>query len=330
MSSDIELVQTALVEFDKVAEGLKQLETNYKGVVYDVGSTEGLKTAKAARVVLRTPRYEVERIRKSAKAPLLAIGKRLDCEAARIISAIMKLEDPIHAQISAEEDRIEAQKQAAIDAENERIADIHSRINSMRNTVSQCAHLSADQLAKAINEMEATDIDDSYQEFKQQAEDARMAAIGALDKLHAGAVTREAEAERVKAERAELEKLRAEQLERDRISRERLVEENRIAQKSRDEETAVQREELRREREQLEADAAHNRRIQAQRDAELLSARQALDAEQAALRAPKVSPLPSAENRKPSKEQILRVLADHFGVKEQSVRQWLTHYDWQA
>src|ERR1017187_7000203 len=122
MATDIELVSTALADFDKVAAGLAILEKNYKGILYDVETSSGMAMAKASRVALRNPRYEIERIRKSVKAPLISIGKKLDGEAARITAEILKLEDPIQEQIKNEEERIERERQAAIDTENERIA----------------------------------------------------------------------------------------------------------------------------------------------------------------------------------------------------------------
>lgn len=60
----------------------------------------------------REPRYEVERIRKAAKAPILAIGKRLDADAARITAELEKIEAPIDAQIKAEEREAKARRDA--------------------------------------------------------------------------------------------------------------------------------------------------------------------------------------------------------------------------
>ncbi len=108
MNTDLQIIERALVEFSAVEAGLAVLRNDYANVVYDVATTAGMNDAKAARVALREPRYEIERIRKSAKAPLLALGKKLDSDAARITAEIEKLEGPIDAQIKAEEGRKEA------------------------------------------------------------------------------------------------------------------------------------------------------------------------------------------------------------------------------
>lgn len=71
MATDIEQVQTALTEFDRVGAGLAQLAKNYSGVLYDVETPQGLAHAKAARLALRTPRYESDE-RNSQGAEVIA------------------------------------------------------------------------------------------------------------------------------------------------------------------------------------------------------------------------------------------------------------------
>ena len=112
MSTELTEVTKAVAEFDRVGAGLAELRKQYGNVVYDVTTTAGMNDAKVARAAIREPRYEIERIRKAAKAPILALGKKLDTEAARITSELEKLERPIDGAIKAEEDRKEAEKQA--------------------------------------------------------------------------------------------------------------------------------------------------------------------------------------------------------------------------
>lgn len=329
MSTDIELVQTALVEFDRVAAGLAQLEKNYAGVVYDVEEPRGLEHAKAARVALRTPRYEVERIRKSAKAPLLAIGKKLDTEAARITSEIMKLEDPIDQQIKTEEWRKGAEKQAAIAAEARRQADIQTRIAAIRNRASIGTASSA-QIDQERADLANLPIDESFAEFQQQATDAKGATLNTLEQLHAAAVAREAEAERIKAERVELARLRAEQEQRDVAERARLAEEDRLARAQRDAANAQQEAANRAERERIaeesrlarEAQAAETERLARERAAferQLAETRAAQDAVDAKAR----EEARLASIKKPADAEIIRVLAEHYRVPQAKVKQWL-------
>ena len=87
MTTDIEQVGQALTEYSKVEAGLAAFRERHGSTVFDVTTTAGLDAAKDARAEIRAPRYEIERIRKGAKAPLLALGKRIDTEAARIVIA---------------------------------------------------------------------------------------------------------------------------------------------------------------------------------------------------------------------------------------------------
>ena len=109
MSTNIEKVSGALAEFSRVEAGIAALTKAYAGVVYDVTTTEGMGAAREARRIIREPRYEVEKVRKDAKAPLLALGKEIDAEAKRITAALLAIEEPIDQQIAAEEARKEAE-----------------------------------------------------------------------------------------------------------------------------------------------------------------------------------------------------------------------------
>lgn len=218
-NQEIVLIESALQNFDRVAAGLSLLEKNYKNVLFDVETPLGLAHAKAARAAIREPRYEVERLRKGAKAPLLALGKRLDAEATRITNALMTLEVPIVRQIDELEARKEAEKQATAAAEAKRIADIQARIDQMRNMAAELAGFPSALITDYLDGVIATVIDESFAEFQQIASDAKGATVGRLSQLRDAAIAQEAEAARIKAERAELAKLRAEQKERDRIMR---------------------------------------------------------------------------------------------------------------
>lgn len=95
MSTEIEQVSKALAEFNAVEAGLAALRQQYAGAVFDVTSADGLTKAKAARMALREPRYEIERIRKSAKAPILALGRKLDDDAKRLTAEIEREQEKL-------------------------------------------------------------------------------------------------------------------------------------------------------------------------------------------------------------------------------------------
>lgn len=256
MSTDIELVQTALVEFDRVGAGLAQLQKNFAGMLYDVETPNGMTMAKAARQTLRQPRYDVERIRKEAKAPLLAIGKKLDAEAARITTELLKLEEPIDQQIKNEESRKERERAEAAAKEAARIAALQSRVASIRNYAVVPATSGSAYLQAQRDKLAAVLVDESFQEFQAEAQSAKDQTAAILFGLFTAEVEAEKERARVLAEREELARLRAEQEKRDAEAR-----------KAQEAEQARQAEELRREREQMERDRAEQEKAaKAERD----------------------------------------------------------------
>jgi len=269
MSSELVEVTQAVAEFDRVAAGLAELESKYKGVVYEVTTTKGMTEAKEARRAVREPRIEVEKIRKAAKAPILALGKKLDAEAARITKALEAIEGPLDDQIKAEESRQESERQEKVEAEIKRVSDLQARIGEIRAEVTRCAGLSARELAEILELW--SPLGNDFQEFQPQAEDAYAATLAKLRELHSAAVAHEAEQAKIKAEREELARLKAEQAVREAAERARIAEEERAARKAIEARAA------------REAEVAQQRRIQEEQER---ATRQALiDAENARIKA---------------------------------------------
>ena len=111
-----------IVEYSGTDAALADLASRYGGVVYDVTAKDGMEAARKARAELRTWRVDLEKERVRIKAPALERCRLIDTEAKRITLALSALEDPIDAQIKAEEQRKEDERLAAVRAEEERIA----------------------------------------------------------------------------------------------------------------------------------------------------------------------------------------------------------------
>lgn len=341
-NNEMELIGTALQKFDRVAAGLALLEKNFKGVLYEVDMPMGMAHAKAARKAIRDPRYELEQIRKDAKAPLLALGKRLDSEATRITTALLVLENPIHQQIKNEEERIEREKQERAQAEAVRVAQIRARIDVIRAAPSTVAAKGSEAIQAAVTDYESRAIDESYAEFREEAATALTTTLLALRSLHDQAKEREAEAERIKAERIELDKLRAEQAERNRIAAAEQAKAAAEAKAIADAEAKAQAAVLRHEREEnariarerqaeLDRQAEEQRRANAAEATRMAAERAELERQQEALRKanePKPKPRKAVQN--PGRDAITQVLADHYSVDATIVRRWLKEIDWEA
>jgi DNA repair exonuclease SbcCD ATPase subunit len=307
MTTDVEQVSQALTDYNRVEAGLAELRKQYEGVVYQVATTEGMDAAKRARLAVREPRYEIERVRKAAKAPLLSIGKRLDSEAARITAELLKIETPIDAQIKREEDRKEAERVAKVEAEKKRVEDIQARIQAIRDFAVRGAGCTSAEIQILESNVTLIGIDESFQEFRQQALDAYHATIGRLREMAEKAKQAEAEAQRVAAERAELERLRRENAERERLDREARQVEERRQQAERDR-IALE------ERQARERQAAEDKRIADDR-AQLEADRAAIAAREAAVaeaEKPKPVAMQITGRIPPSDSDLVRAIQDTF------------------
>lgn len=325
MSVELVEVTNAVAEFDRVAAGLAELQSKYKGVVYDVTTTKGMAEAKEARRAVREPRIEVEKIRKAAKAPILALGKKLDSEAARITKELEALEGPIDEQIKTEESRKERERQEKIEAEMKRVSALQERVAELRGCQTLTASSGSGLIAGHIADLEKLPVDDSFEEFRQQAEDAKVAGLSRLRDLHAAALAHEAEQARIQAEREELARLRAEQARREAEERARIAEEERQARIAREAEAARQAEQLRQQREE-EAKAAaarqaiidaENARIRAEQEAE----RERIAQESARLAAERAESERQARKQREAQEAEERRIAAERAALEREQRE---------
>lgn len=273
---NIQHVEAALSEFDKISAGLADLRQRHPvDLAVDVTTTKGMKEAVAARAAWRDPRIAVEKARKAAKAPVLALGKDIDARAAYITTALLEGESNYDDQIKAEEARKEAEKAAKAEAERVRVELIQGRIaNDIRLAATKSVGASADVIAVVIGDVSAILIDEGFEEFQGQAQLAKDETIDKLRAMHAAAVAAEAEAARIKAEqeaetariaaeREELARLRAEQSRRDAEAAEaRAAAESEQAARLAAE-RAEQEAELKRQRDEQEAALRSQREAQA-------------------------------------------------------------------
>ncbi|SHN40416.1 hypothetical protein [Rhizobacter sp. OV335] len=216
INADITRVQTQLAEFDRVSAGLAAIEAQYPiDAVYDVTTTKGMDAAKEHRAAYRDPRILVEKARKSAKAPILTLGKSIDQRAAWITERLIAGEEPVHLQIKAEEDRREQVRQDKINAEAGRVMAIQEALAGIgQDVLIACGKASAD-IQALIDRMTSTQPDPLV--FQEQIDQARAAWSAALVKLDTALKAKrweEAEAKRIADERAAEEARRVAEQER--------------------------------------------------------------------------------------------------------------------
>ena len=157
--------------------------------------------AVAHRAAWREPRIAVEKYRKAAKAPVIALGKDIDARAAWLTEQLLLGETPVHEQIKAEEAR-KAQEKA------DREAAEFGRVLAMQEAVGEIAMLAmvngmpSATIAARLESLRAATLDPTiYQEMMPQAEAARTAAVAKLEQALKAAQWDEAEAARKAADR---------------------------------------------------------------------------------------------------------------------------------
>lgn len=306
-------VNTAVAEFDRVAAGIGTLKQQYAGVVFDVATTAGMKAACEARAAIRAPRYEVEKVRKAVKAPLLKLGKDVDARAAQITADLLAIEEPVDQQIKTEEARKEEERKAKVEAERRRIAEILARINAIRDWPVDCAGGPASLIQQKLRHAnEYVILPELFQELAATAAATLEASRASLLKLWNDRQAHEAEQERLRLEREELAKQRAAQEEANRLERDRIAAEEAAARAKRQAEEAAAKV----ERDRIAAEEAEARRQREAADAAAAAERQRqVDEQLAKLRAERL------ENERIAREQQEAAQAEHARIAADNARQ---------
>lgn len=204
--------ENVIVEYSATEAALAALRQKYAGIVFDLTTVKGDKEARAARLELITLRTSLEKKRKQFKAPALEFGKKIDSEASRVTDEILALENPIDAQIRADEARRAAEK-----AERDRIAaaraqGFRDRIATIRAFVGKCNGISAERIANGIAMVEQVDVSpEAFEEFTLEAQTAKTETLESMRLILQETKRREEAAARVEAQRIENERVAAEQ-----------------------------------------------------------------------------------------------------------------------
>ncbi|MFY3460923.1 hypothetical protein ACOTJD_30140 [Achromobacter xylosoxidans] len=257
----------AIVEFNAVQKGLAALRQELDGVQFDVTTTAGDKAARAARARCVSIRTSADAAYEGWNKPMLAKQREMRAILAKIKDEVKAVEEPIDAQIKAEEARKAEIKAAKEAAELERQRAIQERLDHIRDFATSAAGLSSakiEAMRETLAEFPLTT--ELYEHRAGEAIQLHAEVMTKLGQMHGAALAQEQEAARLAAERAELERQRLEQeaaaaaarkAEDERLAKERaeLEEQQRRLQAERDAENARQ-EAARAEQARKDAEAA--------------------------------------------------------------------------
>ena len=218
-------MSTQIAEYSPTVAAMAELRNMYENAVFDVTIPIGMAKAIAARRELREVRVNLEKLRKELKAPALERSRLIDAEAKALTTQIEAMEDPIDAQIKAEEQRKADEKAERERVERERVEALHRRVTLIREQPTRYVGKPATEIAAKIAALSGIEIGADYAELQGDGHAAKAEAIATLTEMHAKAQEQELEAERLRIEREELEaqrKAQEEQAARDRADLARL------------------------------------------------------------------------------------------------------------
>jgi hypothetical protein len=187
---------TTLATLSAVEQGIADLREAYSGKVYAVSSTKGMAEAVAARLAIRTPRYEISKLVKAKKAELKEAGAALEAEGERIAALLLEIEAPITDQIDAEAVR---KKKAKEEAEAKAAAKVlagQEVIDAIRNRVNLAVGQSPADIKEMMTVLEAIEgSEDLYGTRNGDVLRAKSETMVKLGEMHARQVAWEAQQE---------------------------------------------------------------------------------------------------------------------------------------
>ena len=242
----------------------------------------------------RQIRKDVDAWHKERKALILKAGRHYDSEKKRVYGLVSPIEDNPKAARQAEDDRLQAIKDAEIEKEMQRVQNIRDKIESIVSIARGIRPTETSEtlqtLLNQFSEMEITE--DIYMEFYSEAVGAYEEAMRIITLRLAERKGWEEEQARAKAEAKRLEKERkAQEAERKKLEAEKRAQEE-VARKIREAQEAAQRkidaekaeierqkreEQERKERAAFEKKAREEAKLEAERLAKEEAARKAAE-----------------------------------------------------
>ena len=155
-------------------------------------------------------RNQIEKTRKTLKAPALEYGKKVDSIAKEYKSKIELTEQKLQIQRKLVEDNEARKQREAEEAEELRVETIKNKILAFKNLPLNHFNSDSEALKKALESINAP-TDEEYQEFISEARETQQVTIMQLQEMHKNKVLAE-KAEELEAEReAEAKRLKDEQ-----------------------------------------------------------------------------------------------------------------------
>jgi hypothetical protein len=337
MSTELTVIQRAVKALGYDAEREKALvELAGKSAdIKTITNKPGYEQVHGARMVLKNTRVEIQRLGKDARDDATKFSKAVIAEEKRLISLIEPEETRLERlQDKWDADR-EAERVAALHAEEQRVEALEERVAELRGNRMLSPTSGSKVIVGHIEDVERIVVDESFQEYRNQAEAAKAEGLTWLRELLTAARAHEAEQARINAEREELARLRKAEEERQAAERARIAEEERLARAAREAEARKQAEEIRKQREEQEATARAERERIAAEERRLATERAEFQRQQEEARQQReAEERERAEHariaaiKRPDDAELVSVLSRDYRVPDKKVIEWLAATSW--
>jgi hypothetical protein len=195
------IAEAALALFSPHEATMLALAAKYRNVAFDLSTPKGLKAAKDARLELREQgRFAIQRLRDKTKDQLNDCKKVVESEAKRLIALVEPVENAVHQQITAHEEKLAAEKAERDRIEAERKQKHLDAIAVIASYVDKAQGLPVDRVEAGIAYVQGIDVSaEVFEEFAERAAEQKQVTIERLQKMVAD-LKAAAEAERLRLE----------------------------------------------------------------------------------------------------------------------------------
>jgi hypothetical protein len=242
--SKIDLTDVALAQFGNWRQKVKETKADVSTMVLDLSNQSKINEAKSLRQRLfNQPRADARNVSKLLKSKLSSVSKEVGAEEAKVIEAYDEAEKPLTEQIDAAQAKLDAEKEAARRAEEERLAGLRATVDQVMAKWldrAQADGMTAERIGAGLAALQALLMPDELGDVTAYWTATKAATVTAMERLQVEATRRE-EAARLEALRIENERIAAEQ----RAQAEALAEQQRKLE--------AQAAELERQRKEMEA-----------------------------------------------------------------------------
>lgn len=257
------VAERAVKVFDAVPneESLQELAKSSASII-TITNQAGYDQCHAARMVLKNTRLEIARTGEDGRDDAVKVSKAIITRQKALIAITQPEEERLATIQEAWDDRIKAEREAKIQAEIARVAEIQRRIDGIRGWPLNAANQPSMLVGQMLAQAQAYRIEpEVFAEHAETAAAVLAASTAALAGLLQERKNHEAAQEQLKRDQEELAKLRAAEADRQRIAAADLAKQEAEDKARRDAEAARQAEANRIERERIAKEEAEAKAI---------------------------------------------------------------------